>query len=346
VTGATATLDDATPRAVPQHGAGRCAAIAAGVWLALVGAYVGSAWLLGGPGAVLDPATDAGVEPLVRFNAVYAAIIAFTVGVMLLEREATPRDLAALRAAVDLSDPEWARLGQSLGLPRSRGLARAVVAGVLLGACINGLGALVGGMRAAWAGHFVWMGILAMALFGLLVPMAARSVRRARTFSRLGARLRVDLLDADRLAPFGRVALRGAAYWLVGSAIAMLLIVDADAWGIVVGVNVVTVALGAAAFLLPVRGVRRRLRDAKRAELAWTHEAIRHARAALASGRPGAPGAVELPALLAWEARVREVREWPFDTSTLLRLALLALVPLGSWLGGALVERLVDTFLG
>ena len=55
--------------------------------------------------------------------------------------------------------------------------------------------------------------------------------------------------------------------------------------------------------------------------------------------------AARLPPLLAYEARVTSVREWPFDTATLARFLVFLLVPLGSWLGGALVERLVDTLL-
>ncbi|MCZ6783588.1 MAG: hypothetical protein O7G30_09800, partial [Proteobacteria bacterium] len=50
--------------------------------------------------------------------------------------------------------------------------------------------------------------------------------------------------------------------------------------------------------------------------------------------------------LLAYRAYVESLREWPFDTSTLVRFALYTLIPVGSWLGGALVERVVDAALG
>jgi hypothetical protein len=36
---------------------------------------------------------------------------------------------------------------------------------------------------------------------------------------------------------------------------------------------------------------------------------------------------------------------WRFDTPTLVRFALFLLIPLGSWLGGAVVERVVDLVL-
>jgi hypothetical protein len=58
-------------------------------------------------------------------------------------------------------------------------------------------------------------------------------------------------------------------------------------------------------------------------------------------GRRGA----SLPGLLAWESRVERVPEWPIDAGALRRIALYLLIPLGSWMGGALVERLVDALL-
>jgi len=47
----------------------------------------------------------------------------------------------------------------------------------------------------------------------------------------------------------------------------------------------------------------------------------------------------------AFEARIEAAREWPFDASTFMRFALYLMIPLGSWLGGAFVERLVDAAL-
>ena len=41
----------------------------------------------------------------------------------------------------------------------------------------------------------------------------------------------------------------------------------------------------------------------------------------------------------------RSVREWPFDAPSMLRFALYLAIPLGSWLGGAFVERLLGAAL-
>ena len=50
--------------------------------------------------------------------------------------------------------------------------------------------------------------------------------------------------------------------------------------------------------------------------------------------------------LVAYETRVASIATWPFDLSTLLRFALYVALGLGSWLGAAMVERLVSAVLG
>jgi hypothetical protein len=49
--------------------------------------------------------------------------------------------------------------------------------------------------------------------------------------------------------------------------------------------------------------------------------------------------------VVAYKQIVDGVREWPFDTSTLLRFAIYLLIPLASWSGGAVVERMIGNFL-
>ena len=43
--------------------------------------------------------------------------------------------------------------------------------------------------------------------------------------------------------------------------------------------------------------------------------------------------------------QIKSVREWPFDAPTLTRFFLYVAIPLGSWIGGALVERLLGAAL-
>ena len=49
--------------------------------------------------------------------------------------------------------------------------------------------------------------------------------------------------------------------------------------------------------------------------------------------------------MLALETRIAAVREWPLDASSLLRVGLYVMLGIGSWLGAAAVERLLDRVL-
>ena len=49
--------------------------------------------------------------------------------------------------------------------------------------------------------------------------------------------------------------------------------------------------------------------------------------------------------LVQYQALVKSVREWPFDLSIVSRSMLFIVLGAGSWLGGAVVERLLNQLL-
>jgi len=184
---------------------------------------------------------------------------------------------------------------------------------------------------------------LLFAAMGWVAYLTLRSLALARDLDRLP--WRIDLLEPDDAKLAYGFGLRIAFFWLAGSTLASFLFVDlAFSW--MTGVfTALTIAVGTAVFLLPVVRVARHIRAEKERELTRVRDRIRAARDAALEGRgPGDPGA--LPGLLAYEQRVADAREWPIDASSLLRFGLLVTVAVGSWLGGAVTERLLDHLLG
>ncbi len=49
--------------------------------------------------------------------------------------------------------------------------------------------------------------------------------------------------------------------------------------------------------------------------------------------------------LIVYEGRIASVSTWPFDVSTLLRFGLYVALGAGSWVGAAVVERLLGVAL-
>jgi hypothetical protein len=168
----------------------------------------------------------------------------------------------------------------------------------------------------------------------------------SRRLSAIGRdHIRVDLLDLRCFAPLTRQGLRYALLVVGMLSILALYLYDSEKRGlfsVVLVAGTVVLAAAATALLLPLRGARQAIVAAKQRELDWCDAGLRRARAALGS-EPPAPGAVG--DLVAWRGVVAAVQEWPLDAPTLRRFVLYLALPLGSWLGGAVVERVVDTVL-
>jgi hypothetical protein len=95
-----------------------------------------------------------------------------------------------------------------------------------------------------------------------------------------------------------------------------------------------------------VRGAHRAIRAAKDAELLAVRAAIARTRSGALGGAEAGQDAMRLGGLLALEARIAGVGEWPFDAGTFVRFGLFLALPFGSWIAGALVEWLVSRVLG
>lgn len=291
-------------------------------------------------------------DPLHRIHLVLALLIGYTAAFVRATRRLTIRDVRALRPLLGLTPAELDARLHTIREPDPRRIRLWMAGGAVVGIAIDlfalrtitfhpQLGA---GSRALL---LAWELLLNALLFALLGRVSYESLRQTHFLSKLGRNLKeVPLFDPRALAPFARAGLRNAAAWFVGSSLASLLFLDAGAPVVIGAVLVVTVALAVVALLRPTWGVHRRLHAAKERELGWVRAALAREGAALegASGSGGADGA-RIQALLGYEARVEAVREWPFGTPTVVRFGLFLLLPLGSWLGGALVERLVDLWL-
>jgi hypothetical protein len=329
--------------AVARGDAWRAIVAFCAVTLALTTLYVASVVAFAELGALADPNGRFGLARIVRFNAALGLVFAYLCASLWLGQRWIHRDFDDLRPAVDASDAEWEVWRRRALSPSRRTLVSAASLGFLAGIGVDLIGARAADAQAFWIGHRVWVHLLNPMVFSVIGLLVAMSAERAAVYQEIGRRARVSLGDIAPLAPFARVGLRTALLWFLGTSLASLLMVDTDSPMLVLSILVGTTIFAGASLIAPSRGVHERMRELKRSELAALRGEIDRASAALR--RSDAAGASLLPALLAWEGRVRDAPEWPFDTSTWLRFALLLLVPLGSWLGGALAEHLVERWL-
>ncbi len=321
-----------------------------------------AAWVLGGcallyplaiawfgdAGQWLDAGSPLGVSTDLRMNLVMGVLIVFTAAASTAESDATLVDLERLAPSLRLDAGELERLRDRASSDSRSRSQRVLISmgGALFGASID---LAADGFAASPIGrspHDAAQFLLIMVLFALLASRARDSLRLGRLFSEIGREhTEVSLFDTEPLQVFGRRGLRLSLNWFLGSAFASLLALDASAPGIVAGVIVLTLGLGAASLLIPARGIHAAIRDAKHAELARIRTDLEKEGAALLAPDARDAAGSRVPALVAYESRVSAVREWPFDASTLVRFTVLAAIATGSWLGGAIVERILEMWV-
>ena len=152
----------------------------------------------------------------------------------------------------------------------------------------------------------------------------------------------VDLLDLAPYRPLVRQGLINALLLIGGVSVMSLLGIESRYGSVLAGFWISSILLAWVGLMLPLRGIRRKIREAKDRELDWCRRALIRERDDLKSGTDRQ---TNIGQVVAYREVIDNIRNWPFDNPTLVRFSLYLLIPLGSWFGGAFVERGLDTFL-
>jgi hypothetical protein len=187
---------------------------------------------------------------------------------------------------------------------------------------------------------FAWNVAINMLLSALFVRGVIMTMQGGRAFARMIEHdLQIDLLHVDKLAVIGRHSARNALIWFTVAAIACLFFVGGGFDTTIIVILAACAGMGLWIFLRPMEHVHRRIRAEKAVELDRLRNEIGRIRDEAARD-PAA--AARLQGLLAYEARIQAVHEWPFDQTTLVRVAAYVLIPAIPWFGEAFVGDLIQ----
>jgi hypothetical protein len=283
-----------------------------------------------------------------RLEIVFAAILGylFACGGWLVR--SVRRDLDALAPALAIEPSELAAERAGIGLFTPSALLVAGAGGVAAGIVVHSLvNALLPPGHPALDDR-VWRFIRDVTIWTLTIRLIVVVIGSSQRVSQLSRRVaRIDLFDLRGLAPLARIGLRSALAFALAASMIAAIASDELTLPVTLLTMATVGAVGAFTILLPVRGVHHAIREAKDAELFAVRAAIARSRtAALAPGAGTAEDAMRLGGLLAFEARIAGVGEWPFDVGTLVRFTAFLALPLGSWIAAALVDWLVSRVLG
>lgn len=173
-------------------------------------------------------------------------------------------------------------------------------------------------------------------------------VASGHTMRRLASRIEVvNLFDAELARPFLRQALRTALLVLVFVGLVSVHFVDTGSGWIAIAVVVGLMVVASTVALMPMLGFHRLVGGEKQRALQQVRKAMsRHGdRLYGHAASPEVPNE-PLADLVAMEKRLADVAEWPVTLSGASWLVVYMFIGLGSWLGAAMVERLLDQWLG
>jgi hypothetical protein len=320
---------------------------------ALLGGFLLLEWALGSFETMLAPDAPPERGEDFRVSLVMLVLAAYLPAAQMAGLRASRRAVEELRRLLHCSEDEFAALRGEMGSVHRLGYCCSAIAGLLIGIL-----ALVA-VEPDWGdsgllnyspesiSHRILGPILGL-LTGILIHSRISDSRR---LSRLGRdRVEVDLLDPRSLAPFARLGLHNALIFIGGLSVSLLFLADVGAGPGLARVLVFLFLLfGTAAtigMVLPVLGIRDRIREAKREALEDCRERIRCTRDAWQAGSGGGRGeGTGMADLLAYRSLIEAVPESPFSAPLLTRLTLYLAIPLGSWIAGAMVERGLDRLL-
>jgi len=187
---------------------------------------------------------------------------------------------------------------------------------------------------------FILVGLLLMGWFNFRFMFLL--IWNALAVSRTAQKIRsIDLLDTSLTEPYARHGVRSSLLAVVSLSISSNLWLDPKSPAIATMTTLVMlVSATAVALFLPTWGIHQRLKAQKRQELQDIRSAITARRD---SDSRSTDDAQQLRADLALERRLIAVSEWPFDAGSYARVILYIFLGLGSWVGAALVERVLES---
>ena len=287
------------------------------------------------------------LAPFVEIDLLQITMIGFTPAATVYALRGAERDLAELRP---LLRPEADAAGAGLDrvfLLSRRWLVVSGLAGIAISlVLLFSPASWQSGRPPVGDPIFAWAAFRSSVLGWLVARTVLIELAVGFGFSRLGERdVEVDWLDQGPLRPFARKGLRSVFLLLLFSLFFSLFLLEP--WGRVTAIPMLVLfpALCGFALLLPVSGVHRRLARAKAEELARVDSALRAEAEANLTPIGVNPVGARLANLVAYRGLVEAANSWPFDLGVWLRFALYVSLGLGSWLGGALVERLIGAAL-
>lgn len=163
-----------------------------------------------------------------------------------------------------------------------------------------------------------------------------------RLFYHLGKTIKISIFEQSPLEPFARVGMLDVVIVVGGLAIAVVQSIDAQfRMENYATAFLVAIPAGTALLIRPMWSLHRRLAERKKYLLEEVCLQLE-----TASEKSSTADMAVLESLLQRRDRIKAINTWPLDVAIWRRLFFYVLIPPLAWSGAALVEVVIDKFLG
>lgn len=296
-----------------------------------------------------------GVSPLWRSDLwwpeiVNAVLLGYIPAVLVISRRGIGRDLVSLAPLLTRGDADVADVRAAATRPAGYiGHAFKLVA-ILGGVSIVFLDSSATRVTEQSISNpdFIWPLFRIPVFLWCIASLIIADLIATRAYLNMGRNLiEVDLLEVQLLSPFARRGLRSALMWVAFSLLFSLFWLGGDtASQQNPYLLAVLLSMAVYAFIVPLIGAHSRILSVKTSELDRLRYEIRIERAVVTEKNVDDNSSnARLANLISCYQLIKGAREWPINAAGLLKFLLYLFIGLGSWLGGAVVELLLDRTL-
>ena len=264
-------------------------------------------------------------------------------------RTAVKARLALARIVLDLSDAEFEATCDRIDRPGPAWILGATLLALVSFLLTSELlfEAISNQDRLRMQSGWLWALLTSLVGYVIIVQQATIWVHVSREAGALGRSAGPGvLLEPESLTPLagsGLLVMLTVALYFAALTLPMTLATEASGLAGIVWNSfliLLMIGLGAGALLLTSRPAHGRVRELKQQELARIRVAIAGSPEAMVESPMAAQAdALRGTALLDYLDRIVNTPEWPINLRVLRRFLLYTLIPLGSWVSAALVER-------
>jgi hypothetical protein len=323
--------------------------VAGGRWLCALGIFLaltGTFWVCG----VFAPEGRNAQSGSYGAALFFSVVLAYTVPVLHFISSRTAEAIAALLPLLHATAVDVPTAQLRVWRKPKRWFVWVLGIGVVSGLAHNLL--LLGSARELVGGFLshpeIAAVVLGTSLTWIIITLAlAALLDNARLLAGLGRVVRIDLLQPQTLRPFGGVAVLSTLMVVGAMAAFPIMFVDRElsAMAYVPGLIAMGVPMLLLA-LLPVLPLHKRLSRVKAQAIAEVNRRI-----SAAVNPDTSDGAVPaenevlatLAPLLTFRQELAQASEWPVDIGVVTRLGFYLIIPPLTWVGAALIEKLLDT---